>query len=70
MSFEASVRRVEEIVRSLEGEELPLERALQLFEEGIACLREASQALSKAEQAVRVLRESADGSFDTPELRA
>lgn len=70
MSFEDSVRRVEEIVRSLEAEELPLDQALRLFEEGIACLREASLELSKAEQAVRVLRESADGSFDTPEHRA
>ena len=70
MSFEDSVRRVEEIVRALEGEELPLDRALLLFEEGIARLREASRELAKAEQAVRVLREGADGSFDTPELSA
>jgi exodeoxyribonuclease VII small subunit len=69
VTFEERVDRMEEIVHILQTEELPLERALALFEEGVAHLREAAVALSQAEQSVRVLRESADGSFDTPELR-
>jgi exodeoxyribonuclease VII small subunit len=69
VNFEERVARMEEIVRNLETEELPLERALELFEEGVAHLREAAVALSKAEESLRVLRESADGSFDTPDLR-
>lgn len=70
MSFEESVRRLEEIVDTLEGEEVPLDRALALFEEGVARLREATAELARAEEAVRVLREQVDGTFDTPELRA
>lgn len=69
MNFEQRVARMEEIVRILETEELSIERALALFEEGVSHLREASAELSKVEHSVRVLRESADGSFDTPELR-
>jgi exodeoxyribonuclease VII small subunit len=61
MSFESSVERLEEIVRALEAEELPLERALELFEEGVARLREATTELTRVETAVKVLRERADG---------
>jgi exodeoxyribonuclease VII small subunit len=70
MSFEESVRRVEEIVTALETDELPLERALALFEEGVACLRDASAELVRAEAAVEVLRQRADGVIETTELRA
>lgn len=52
MSFEASVERLEEIVHTLEHEELTLDRALALFEEGIVRLREASTALARTEAAV------------------
>ena len=34
-NFEAALKRLEEIVRKLEGGELPLDTALELFEEGI-----------------------------------
>lgn len=69
MSYETSIRRLEEIVAALENEELPLDRALTLFEEGIARLREATAELSKADAAVRVLRQGVDGVLETPELR-
>lgn len=35
------IRRLEEIVRRLEAEELPIEEALTLFEEGVGRLRSA-----------------------------
>jgi exodeoxyribonuclease VII small subunit len=70
MSFEASVERLEEIVRALEEEELPLERALELFEEGVARLREATTELTRVEASVKVLRERADGLLETTDLDA
>ena len=41
-SFEASMRRLEEIVKLMEGGELPLEQALELFEEGTALVKSSS----------------------------
>ena len=38
-NFEAALKRLEEIVRKLEGGELPLDTALELFEEGIQLSR-------------------------------
>lgn len=70
MSFEKKVHRLEEIVRALESTDMSLEKGLKLFEEGIACLRDASTELSKAEAAVQVLRERTDGILEATDLRA
>jgi exodeoxyribonuclease VII small subunit len=48
-TLEGRLRRLEEIVGQLEAEDLDLERALALFEEGVAHVREAETALSAAE---------------------
>ena len=70
MSFEKKVQRLEEIVRALESNDMSLDKGLKLFEEGIACLRDASAELSKAEAAVQVLRERTDGILEATDLRA
>ena len=70
MNFEKRVLRLEEIVRALESKDMSLDKGLKLFEEGIACLRDASTELSKAETAVQVLRERTDGILEATDLRA
>ena len=64
MTFEERVARLEAIVAELEGDEVPLARALALFEEGVACLRDASTELAGAEARVQKLVERDDGTFD------
>lgn len=63
MNFETSIGRLEEIVRNLDRDDLDLDGALALFEEGITHLRVASAALAKAEARVQQLVEAADGTF-------
>jgi exodeoxyribonuclease VII small subunit len=63
VTFEENLARLEAIVGELEGEGLPLDRALRLFEEGVERLRDASAQLSAAETRVRELVEQADGTF-------
>lgn len=69
MSFEDRLKRLEEIVAELEGDELELDRALRLFEEGIAALRAASEDLGKVETRLKRLVERADGSFEVRDVR-
>ena len=69
MTFEESLARLEEIVAELDGDELDLDRALALFEEGVERLRAASQELARADAEVKLLVERADGTFDLPDLR-
>ena len=57
-----NLRRLEEIVRTLEDDTLEIETALQLFEEGVARLHAAQLRLADAETRVRrVLDDSANG---------
>ncbi len=63
MSYEADLDRIASIVAELECEDLELDRALRLFEEGVERLRTAAAALADAEGRVRLLVERADGSF-------
>src|SRR6267143_1763132 len=48
VSFAQQLDRLEEIVRRLEAQELDLDEALKLFEEGIERLREARERLTAA----------------------
>ena len=70
MSFEKNIARLEAIASRLEDEELDLDAALALFEEGIAELRAASTQLTSAETRLKQLRESADEVFRVDDLRA
>jgi exodeoxyribonuclease VII small subunit len=56
-SFESLVERLQVIVLELEKGELPLERALALFEEGMGLTRAGMARLDEAEQRVQVLVE-------------
>jgi exodeoxyribonuclease VII small subunit len=61
-SFEDSTRRLAQIVTELEAGDLPLERALALFEEGIRLSRSAQERLDRAERRVEeLLGVDADG---------
>ena len=54
-SFEASLEALEQIVRQLESGDLPLEKSLELFEQGIRLSRECQERLSQAERRIEVL---------------
>jgi len=66
--LQQDLERLEAVVRALEQEELDLDRALALFEEGVARLREARGHLAAAELRLSQLREAADGSVDAADL--
>lgn len=55
MSLEARLQRLEAIVGNLETEELKLDGALALFEEGVAHVKEAEKVLAAAELRVEEL---------------
>lgn len=54
-SFEASLEALERIVQQLESGDLPLEKSLELFEQGIRLSRECQERLSQAERRIEVL---------------
>jgi exodeoxyribonuclease VII small subunit len=62
--------RLEEIVRKLEADDVDLDTALALFEEGIARLRAARERLAAAELKVQAVLEEAGGDIRLTNLDA
>jgi len=60
-NLEKSLADLEEIVDELESGDLPLEKAMKKFEEGIKLTRGCQAALKEAEQKVEILLKSAGG---------
>ena len=54
-TFEASLERLEKIVKELENGDLPLEKSLELFEKGMELSENCRQQLSAAESRVEIL---------------
>jgi exodeoxyribonuclease VII small subunit len=55
LSFEKAMKKLEEIVHSLEIEELSLEDALRRFEEGIEISQFCSKKLEETEKKITIL---------------
>jgi len=69
LSFEACLERLEKIVREMEQGELPLERALQLFEEGMQLSANCRRKLDEAENRIEILLRKADGKIAAEPFR-
>ena len=61
--FESALKSLEDIVVQLEGGDLTLDRALELFEEGVEISRFCSSKLDEAERKVEALTKSTDGTL-------
>ena len=59
-SFEAGLQELEAIVKEMESGELPLERALELFEKGMQLSERCRKQLEEAETRVEILVKKGD----------
>ena len=57
-SFEERLHRLEEIVARIEGEVLPLEQTMALYEEGQSLIKSLSEELDAAEIKVKAMLET------------
>jgi len=61
IDLEKSLVQLETLVKELESGDLPLEIAMQKFEQGVKLTRNCQSALKDAEQRVEILMKSAGG---------
>jgi exodeoxyribonuclease VII small subunit len=61
LNLEKALSDLEKLVDELESGELPLEKAMKKFEQGIELTRNCQTALKDAEQRVEILLKSAGG---------
>jgi len=55
LSFEASLEQLEKVVKELEGGDLALDRALELFERGVQLSESCRKQLEEAETRIEML---------------
>jgi exodeoxyribonuclease VII small subunit len=67
-SLADELARLEEIVRKLEADDVELDAALALFEEGVARLRSARERLAQTELKVQAVLEAANGEIRVAQL--
>ena len=61
VSLETGLQQLEVIVKTLEQKDIPLEKALNLFQEGVGLVQRCSGILNQAEKQMEILLEDADG---------
>ncbi|MBQ7330409.1 MAG: exodeoxyribonuclease VII small subunit [Oscillospiraceae bacterium] len=61
MTFEESMERLEQIVRSMERGEVALEESLKLFQEGTELVKNCSKLLEEAQLQIQKVSVGADG---------
>jgi len=59
--FEQAFAELEQIVKRLESEELPLDESLELFEKGISLSRFCNQKLEEIEKKIELILADAKG---------
>ncbi len=62
MTFEASMQRLEQIVRAMERGDVALEESLKLFQEGTELVRSCQKLLDEAQLQVKKIMTAPDGS--------
>ena len=66
--LEQDLRRLEKIVEALEQGEVPLEKALKLYEEGILLSKSCTELLQKAELRIKTITKEANGKIKADDL--
>lgn len=61
-TFEASMTRLEQIVRAMERGDVPLEESLKMFQEGTELVRSCQKLLDDAQLQVKMIMTAPDGS--------
>ncbi len=63
LTLDKILSRLDEITLSLDSD-IELEKALELYEEGVTLIKEANKKISSAEKKIKVLNTAASGDND------
>jgi len=68
LKIDEALKKLEEITKRLEDEEIPLEEALELFEQGITLAAQIKGSLDQARLKVKQVLETAQGVFSVSDF--
>ena len=73
-TFETAICRLENLVAEMESEDLPLERLIVNYEEGIKLVKTCQQKLAEAEKKIEIIQRQANADLELkafdPEAKA
>ena len=62
-NFEKALKQLEDIVQELETGDLPLEKAIKRFEDGIKLSKFCSETLNETEKRIQILLKDSEGNI-------
>jgi exodeoxyribonuclease VII small subunit len=68
-TFEQAMKQLEQIVEALESGDLPLEKAISKFEEGIQLSKFCSNMLDETEKKITILTQGQEGDISEKPFR-
>jgi exodeoxyribonuclease VII small subunit len=69
LSFEHSLKRLEKILETLEGDSVSLEETLKLYEEGLTLTKFCQDKLKDAELRIKEITKSINGGFEIKDAK-
>lgn len=68
LTFEESLKRLEEIVGTLEAGNAPLEESIKLYEEGMTLAKSCMTRLNEAKLRLKKIQKSAGGTLEETDI--
>ena len=69
MNFEEAIKRLEELAKLMESDQIALDDSVKYFEEGVKLYKECLKKLEKTEQKIKIVLKDVDNkSFETSEF--
>lgn len=68
MDFEKKLKRMEEIAQALRNNETPLDKSIELYEEGMLLSKELEKSLEKAKRRIEIVKIKDASEIETEEF--
>ena len=68
MDFEKKLKRMEEIAQALRNNETPLDKSIELYQEGMILSKELEKSLEKAKRSIEIVKIKDASEIETEEF--
>ena len=68
LSFESALKKLQTITEELDAADLPLEKSIAKYEEGVRLAQYCESLLSNMEQRIEVITKNSDGAFQAEDI--
>lgn len=68
-TFEEALKRLEEIAKRLEDEDIMLDEAINLYEEGMKLVDFCTKKLNEAQNRIKLITQVKDGKIETEDFK-